>query len=161
MIIAKAPTLTILLPIWDHNGVMRFPNSAGPYFGIHCGLDHSLALSKQAIRGVEEFFGISELTGDLEPVAAIDPVLRCEGEPSSVLFLMKPKGTRLEAKSTWFTIAQVLRSMATGGNRLAYMKALQYMAGAADAEVSVLEVDEEVRLRLKELASESSKTLLE
>jgi len=161
MIITKAPTLTILLPIWDESGVMRFPNSGGAYFGIHCTVDNSLSLSKQATRCVEQFFGIRDLTDALEPVAAIDPVLRSEGQASSVLYLMKPKGPTLKANPNWATISHILRSLSAGGNRLAYMKALQYMAGAADADVSVLEVDEEVRQRLKELASESSKNLVE
>ncbi|MBC7532755.1 MAG: hypothetical protein H7318_14365 [Oligoflexus sp.] len=161
MIITKAPTLTILLPIYDTNGIMRFPRSEGAYFGIQCTVDNSLALSKQATQCLENFFGIQDLSDKIEPVAAIDPVLREEGKVSSVLYLMRPKGEVIEADPSWFTIAQVLRSMSSGGNRLAYMKALQYMAGAADAEVSVLEVDEEVRKRLRDLASESSKNLIE
>ncbi|RYZ63024.1 MAG: hypothetical protein EOP09_18260 [Proteobacteria bacterium] len=161
MYLTKAPTLTILLPIYDATGVMRFPNSGGPYFGLHCLVDNALPLSKQAVRCAERYFGRDDLSDKLEAVAAIDPVLRQEGESSSVLFLMRPKGQPLEADKSWFTIAQVLRSMPAGGNRLAYMKALQYMAGAADAEVSVLEVDEEVRQRLKELASESSENLVD
>lgn len=161
MIITKAPTLTILLPIYDKTGVMRFPNSGDAYFGIHCAVDNSLPLSKQAIRCVEDYFGLKDLGDQIDPVAAIDPVLRVEGQVSSLLYLMRPKEGALQANPSWFTIAQVLRSLPVGGNRLAYMKALQYMAGAADAEVSVLEVDEEVRRRLKELASESSKTLIE
>lgn len=161
MIITKAPTLTILLPVHDKNGIMRFPRSEGAYFGIHCLVDNSLSMSKQATQCLENFFGIKDLCNKIEPVAAIDPVLRAEGQVSSVLYLMRPKGEVIEADSSWFTIAQVLRSMAAGGNRLAYMKALQYMAGAADADVSVLEVDDEVRQRLKDLASESSANLIE
>ncbi len=159
--ITKAPTLTILLPIYDKTGVMRFPNSGGAYFGIHCPVDNTLSLSQQAVRCVENFFGLKNLGDKMEPVAAIDPVLRDQGTVSSVLYLMRPKAQVFEANPTWFTIAQILRSLPKGGNRLAYMKALQYMAGAADAEVSVLEVDEEVRQRLKELASESSESLVE
>ncbi|RYZ60584.1 MAG: hypothetical protein EOP07_00035 [Proteobacteria bacterium] len=161
MIITKAPTLTILLPVYDKTGVMRFPTSGGAYFGIHCVVDNSLALSKQAILAVEKFFGRNDLEGKIEPIAAIDPVLRSEGQVSSVLYLMRPKAEVFEADPSWFPIAQVLRSMPSGGNRLSYMKALQYMAGAADAEISVLEADEEVRKRLKDLASESSETLVE
>ena len=161
MFITKAPTLTILLPIYDNTGVMRFPNSGGPYFGLHCAVDNALAMSKQALQCAEKFFGRADLSDKLDPVVAIDPVLRLDGSASSILFLMKPKGHDIEADPSWFTIAQVLRSLPAGSNRLAYMKALQYMAGAADAEVTVLEVDAEVRQRLKDLASETPKNLID
>ncbi|MBC7660302.1 MAG: hypothetical protein H7249_11410 [Chitinophagaceae bacterium] len=161
MYLTKAPTLTILVPIYDGSGIMRFPHSGGPYFGLHCMVDNAFPLSRQAQQCVAKFFGRDDLNDKFDPVAAIDPVLRLEGEASSVLFLMKPKGSSIEADPNWFTIAQVLRSLPSGPNRLAYMKALQHMAGAADAEISVLEVDDEVRKRLKELASETPKNLLD
>ena len=159
--IAKAPTLTILLPIYDSNGVMRFTNSGGPFFGVHCVIDQSMSLSQQAINAVESFLGRGDLHGKIEPVIAIEPVLKAEGHSPSLLYLMRVKDQGLRANTGWLTIMHVLRSLPAGSNRVAYNKVLQLLAGAADAEVSVLEMDYEVRQRLLQLMSETPNSLVE
>lgn len=148
MFIAKAPTLTILVPVRDRNGVMRFPHSGGPYYGIHKLIDASQTLANQAALVAEEYLSQGGLK--LTPLTAIDPVLKIDGVVSSILYILKPKDDHIKVDETWPTMAEILRSLPQGATRLAYMKALQFLAGAADAEVSVLEVDEEVRARLKE-----------
>lgn len=148
MYLSKAPTLTVLIPARDSLGVLRFPHSGGPYYGIHKVIDSSLTLAAQACLVAEEFLGQGPL--DLTPVSAIDPVLKKDGAVSSVLYILRPNSDQIQVDKTWPTMAEILRALPQGGTRLAYMKALQVLAGAADAEVSVLEVDDEVRARLKE-----------
>ena len=148
MYLAKAPTVTILIPVRDSLGVLRFPHSGGPYYGIHKSIDSSQTLAIQTCMEAETFLGQGPL--DLTPVMAIDPVLKKEGEVSSVLYLLRPNTDQIRADKNWPTMANILRALPQGGIRLAYMKALQLLAGAADADVSVLEVDDEVRARLKE-----------
>lgn len=148
MILAKAPTITILLPIADGKGVLRFPHSQGPYYGIFQVIDSSKTLSDQAIELARNFLGQGE--PELRAITPVDPVLKSEGQVSSVLFLLKPMTTDLVADEKWPTMAEILRSLPPGKTRLSYMKALQVFAGASEAEVSVLEVDDEVRARLSE-----------
>ncbi len=148
MFLAKAPTLTVLIPVQDEKGVMRFPTNKGPYPGLHHLIDNSLPLSSQAVLLAQTELNALDLK--FVALAPIDPVLKIEGSPSSVLYLLKPEGKQPKVDSTWPTIADILRSLPQGQTRLAYMKALQYLAGAAEADVSVLEVDDEVRARLKE-----------
>ncbi len=159
--LAKAPTLTIILPVLDADGVMRFPNSGGPYFGIHCAIDQSAALSRQAIAAVSAFLKQGDLTDRLEPVTTIEPILRGEGKDPSLLYLMRVTDPTLKADSRWLTLMQVLRSLPAGSNRVAYNKVLQYLAGAATAEVSVLEMDEEVKKRIQHLMSENPENLVD
>ncbi|RZA23089.1 MAG: hypothetical protein EOP10_13670 [Proteobacteria bacterium] len=149
MYLTKAPTLTILIPVTDENGVLRFPHSGGPYYGIHKIINAAVTLSAQAEETAKTFFNSPNAT--FTPVAAIDPVLKKSGEVSSVLYLMKPTSKDLPINKNWPTMAEILRAVDPGPTRLAYMKALQHLAGAADAQVDVLEVDEEVRTRLKTL----------
>lgn len=147
MLLAKASTITILIPVTDEHGVLRFPTNGGPYFGLHKLIDSSQTLSSQAAAIAAEHLG--QDTESFTAVTAIDPVLKRDGEASSVLYILRPKKS-LNADKSWPTIAEILRSLTQGQTRLAYMKALQYLAGAADAEVEVLEVDEEVRARLRD-----------
>ncbi len=148
MFLAKAPTLTVLIPVRDEKGVMRFPSNKGPYPGLFHLIDNALPLSSQAVLLAQTELKTAEQA--FTPLAPIDPVLKREGSPSSILFLLKPEGQILEVDLGWPTIADILRSLPQGQTRVAYMKALQYLAGAAEAEVSVLEVDDEVRARLRE-----------
>jgi hypothetical protein len=149
MHLTKAPTLTILVPVTDENGVLRFPHSGGPYYGIHKVVSTTEPLSIQALQSVRDFLGSPSL--DFTPVAAIDPVLKKLGQVSSVLYLLKPITKSMPINKGWPTMAEILRRVEPGSTRVAYMKALQHLAGAANAQVDVLEVDDEVRARLKEL----------
>lgn len=148
MLLAKAPTLTLLIPVRDDKGVLRFPHNGGPYYGLHKLIDSAETLAKQAGKFAAEHLTLS--ADDFTPVSAIDPVLKKEGEVSSVLYILRPTSASITADQSWPTMAEILRSLPQGPTRLAYMKALQYLAGAADAEVSVLEVDDEVRARLRD-----------
>lgn len=149
MFLAKAPSLTVLVPLKDEHGVLRFPHSGGPYSGIHAPMDSSKPLARQATDLARDFLKMPD--AEFTPLAAIDPVLKSENQVSSVLYILKPNFDHPEVDKAWPTMAQILRSLSSGPNRLAYMKALQYLAGAADADVNVLEVDDEVRSKLKEL----------
>jgi hypothetical protein len=160
MLIAKAPTLTVLVACPDANGVLRFPTADGPYIGIPLRIDQTLAISKQAAKKVADFLGKPDLEKELEPLSIIEPILRSEGQDPSLLFLMRAPKAAVDAAPSWKRIIDILRELPQGSNRVAYNKALQYFAGAGDVEIDILEVDGEVKQRIRELMGESGHSLL-
>lgn len=160
MLIAKAPNLTVLVAFPGSDGVLRFPTAEGPFFGIPARLDQTLSISKQAAKAVADYLGLPDLAEKLEPLSVVEPILRREGSDPSLLFLMRAPRELIEVPTTWKRIVDVLRDLPPGSNRVAYNKALQYFAGAAEQEVSILEVDGEVKQRIRELMGESDNSLL-
>jgi hypothetical protein len=81
-------------------------------------------------------------------------------KPSSVLYVarFKPEIKELVADKIlskplsgiqWITMAGLMRSLAPGRDRVVYNKAFQVLAGVLEGDIAALEVDDEVRKRLK------------
>lgn len=160
MLIAKAPSLTVLAAFPDADGVLRFPHAGGPFFGIPVRIDQSLSISKHAAKAVAEYLAVPDLARKLEPLSVVEPLLRAEGSDPSLLFLMRSPRGSIDVPSSWKRIVDVLRDLPPGSNRVAYNKALQFFAGAAEQEISILEVDGEVKQRIRDLMGESDESLL-
>lgn len=161
MQIFKTQALTLLVQCFDEQGVMRFPNDAGSYFGLNMTINHTLAVSKQAAAHLAAFLGTPEVETQVEPLIAIEPLLEMDGSQPSLLYLMRLPQARQLANKQWPTFAPFLRSLPQGRMRVAYNKALQYFAGAADDSINILELDAEVQERLARLMAERPPSLLE
>jgi hypothetical protein len=160
MQINRSSHLVILLPVRDAQGVFRFASDGGPYYGINCKLDHLLPPSQQAKRRVADFLGEPDLVPYLEVLTLVDPLLEAEGEVPGLLYLMQEPTQALTVQPEWKRLIDLLRELPQGKTRVAYNKALQYYAGAATADVSILEVDGEVKARLRDLMGETDGNLL-
>jgi hypothetical protein len=157
----KTQAITLLVQCFDEHGVMRFPNDEQTYFGLNMTIDHTLAVSKQAGAHVARFMGRPDLEPLLEPLTTIEPILESPGHQPSLLYLMRLAQARHVVSSNWPPFAPFLRSLPQGRMRVAYNKALQYFAGAADDAIDILELDAEVQERLARLMAERPHSLLE
>ena len=158
-----ANELTILCAFQGEKGILRFlvvPESYWP--GVSCPLNLSLAPSLQAHTAVLRALGsLKGIDLKIQTLRALDPLQTETGQHRTILYLMKAHGTFPAAHSTWPTIADILRKLPSGRNRLVYNKAMQYFAGVDDPNLNVLEVDQEVRDRLKVLMDQAKEPGLE
>lgn len=159
----KATQVTVLLRCIDEKGIIRIPvdDPTKGYFGLTKTLDASQAVSRQLVTYVAGKIGRPDLIPHIEVLSMVEPILEAEGSSPSMLYLMRIDPAFFKADSSWPTLISGLKSMPSGKTRLAYNKALQYFAGAADAPVDILEMDREVMARLSELIAQKPPTLLE
>lgn len=156
----KAPHITVLVQTFDQNGVMRFPSDPEGYFGLTRFVEPTLAVSKQAQNIAAKAIGHPELADRIEPIIAVEPPLKAEGQEPSLLYLMKVDPALARGSSDWLRIVDILRALPQGSVRVAYNKAMQVFAGTLHDEFSILEMDEEVRQRLSQLMAESGPDLV-
>jgi hypothetical protein len=156
----KAPRITVLLQTIDLNGVMRFPSDPEGYFGLTRFVEPTLAVSKQAQNIAAKALGRPELAEQIEPITVVEPVLKAEGQESSLLYLMKIDPKLAKGSAEWLRIVDILRALPQGSVRVAYNKAMQVFAGTLHDEFSILEMDEEVQKRLTQLMAENGPDLV-
>lgn len=161
--LVKASQVTVLLRCLDQRGIIRIPidGNGESYFGLNKFLDPSQAISKQLVAHAAQRIGRPDLAPQIEVLSTVEPVLVKEGQTPSLLYLMRIDPQYFQADTAWPTLIEALRGMPPGKMRVAYNKALQYFAGAADAKIDILEVDAEVQKRLSELRSQNPSTLIE
>lgn len=150
--------VTLLLLITDSRGVMQLlVDENGPSQGMF--LDTAgKPPSKAIMHYLGELFGREFARDDFGVFHSLSPMLSTK--PSSVLYVarFKPEIKDLLADKIlsqplsgirWITMAELMRSLAPGRDRVVYNKAFQVLAGVLEDDIAALEVDDEVRRRLK------------
>jgi len=150
--------VTLLLLITDSRGVMQLPIDVN---GASQGLFLDTAgqpPSKAIMKYLSELFDREFVRDDFGVFHSLSPMLSTK--PSSVLYVarFKPEIKELVADKIlskplsgiqWITMAGLMRSLAPGRDRVVYNKAFQVLAGVLEGDIAALEVDDEVRKRLK------------
>ncbi len=154
----KTAQVTVLLACQDEKGILRFPIDHGFYFGLSKRIDAARPIAKQLAEFVSSCIGKPGLP--IDALCSLEPILQAEGAEPSLLYLMRVDPGNFRADPSWPTLIGALKEMPQGKSRVAYNKALQYFAGAADAKVDVLEVDKEVADRLRDLMKHPPHNLL-
>jgi hypothetical protein len=152
--------ITVLVQTFDSNGVMRFPSDPEGYFGLTRFVEPTLAVSKQAQRIAATAIGRPELADRIDPIITVEPPLKAEGRDPSLLYLMKIDPALAQGDSGWLRIVDILRALPQGSVRVAYNKAMQVFAGTLNDEFHILEMDDEVRERLRQLMAENGPDLV-
>lgn len=133
----------VLLSCKDEKSLMRFPSNSQSLYGLE------LLESKPSVEKVREFIsGFLKLSSD---EGIVIHARWEEGLGGKELLLVSAPESFIAPKE-WMSLPDILRSMGKGKPRLIYMKAMQVFAGGLEQEVDALEVDEEVRERLRELS---------
>ena len=148
--------ITLLLALSDRLGVMRLPvdlESKSLGLGIRSmGKPPSIAIMDY----LGELFDKKFERADFGVFHSLSPML----STSSVLYVVKLKPEVAESLAEtmyasavkeirWITMAELMRSLAPGRDRVVYNKAFQVLAGGLESDIDALELDEEVRRRLK------------
>jgi hypothetical protein len=141
---------TLLLSLRDEKQVIRIPNDDYPLPGIQVSVDPSQPLTPQLKKQAAQYLG-QDVTEQLEVVIGLEPLLKLDSHETSKLFVIRLKEGVFQVPAEWPTIATLLRSLPQGSNRVAYNKALQVLAGTLEHDFEVLEADEQVQRRLKDL----------
>ncbi|MDQ3230378.1 MAG: hypothetical protein M3Q07_01045 [Pseudobdellovibrionaceae bacterium] len=155
-----AARITVLVQTFDAKGVMRFPSDPQGFFGLTRFVEPTLAVSKQAQNIAAKAIGRLDLADRIEPIIAVEPPLKAEGQEPSLLYLMKMDPKLAQGQEDWLRIVDILRALPQGSVRVAYNKAMQVFAGTLHDEFTILEMDEEVRRRLTQLMAENGPDLL-
>ncbi|HYX32580.1 MAG TPA: hypothetical protein VE954_05670 [Oligoflexus sp.] len=155
-----AARITVLVQTFDAKGVMRFPSDPQGFFGLTRFVEPTLAVSKQAQNIAAKAIGCLDLADRIEPIIAVEPPLKAEGQEPSLLYLMKMDPKLAQGQEDWLRIVDILRALPQGSVRVAYNKAMQVFAGTLHDEFTILEMDEEVRRRLTQLMAENGPDLL-
>ncbi len=162
----QATHVTLLLRCLDERGIIRIPSdhptpSDQTFFGLTTQIDPRQPISKQLVTYAAAHIGRPQLSTHIEVLTIVDPPIERPGAEPSLLYLMKIDPSVFIADSSWPTLVSALKLMPPGKMRRAYNKAFQFFAGAADAKVDVLELDQEVQHRLAEIMGGKPPPLLE
>lgn len=145
--------LVILVGCRDHRSLLRFPRDEGVYHGYTT----SAAVGQSKASFVKQFvcekFEIKNPEFITIHTYIENSLPDVDGEKYQ-LVVVEVSDDGMQAPEEWPTLPIILRSMEKGKGRLAYNKAMQVYAGGLSQEVDALEVDEEVRQRLRELDSD-------
>lgn len=140
----KKPVL-VLIACRDENGLVRVPTDGDP---LVPGLLVSGA--DQALRKAAEKL----LRPDLAAFMTIEHILQnaiqlASGEYAE-LVVAEIAQQHFTAPLDWATVPHLIRGMPTTRNRLAYLKAWQIFTGAHQETLEAVEINEDLRQRLKE-----------
>ena len=142
--------LIILVGCRDHRNLLRFPSDGGDYHGFITEFEEEQSKAsfvkeqvclKLSVEDPGSVVIHTYIENDLPPVSG----------RSYQLAIVEVDGGALQAPEEWLTLPLILRGMEKGKGRLAYNKAMQVYAGGLSQEVDALEVDDEVRERLRQL----------
>ena len=142
--------LVILVGCRDERNLFRLPTSGGEYHGFQYTWDGAPSKDSVTLDLIQDELKI-EHREHIKILTYIENSLPSkEGVPYQ-LVVAEVLAEGLVAPSDWPTLPIILRSMPRGSARIAYNKAMQVFAGAMAEQTDALEVDDEVRERLKEL----------
>lgn len=140
----KKPVL-VLISCRDENDLVRVPTDGDPFVpGM------LIADADQALRKVAEKL----LRPDLAPFISIEHIIQDgiqlpSGEHADLVVADIPR-QHLTAPMDWATVPSLIRGMPKTRNRLAYLKAWQILTGAHQETLEAVEIDEDLRRRLKD-----------
>ena len=143
--------LTLLVGCYDERNLLRFPSEHPGRPGLLLKFTPDEELETLIAERVTALTAAS--SEQIELVQIIEEELNdATSLPSSYLALLRVAADAYTAPADWLTLPVILRSLPRGRPRLIYNKAFQLLAGADQGDIAALEIDDEVKRRLQDLA---------
>ncbi len=139
----------VLVAARDLKGLFRVPPWSFDLPGHYFDIVQEMGLKDQIIAQASIALGHPELAGDLVFKCTFDQALVI-GIDEYLLHLVFLNNEKFSVPSTWKTIPELLRSMKKNKNRVPYLLAFQVLAGSDTDQIDALEMDDEVKNRIKD-----------
>lgn len=142
---AKQKPVLVLIACRDEAGLVRVPTDGDP-------LVPGLLVSgtDQALRKAAEKMLHPELAPFLTLEHIIQDAIQLPSGENAELVVAEIQPQHFVAPLDWATVPTLIRGMPTTRNRLAYLKAWQILTGAHQETLEAVEINEDLRQRLKE-----------
>ncbi|SME88104.1 hypothetical protein [Pseudobacteriovorax antillogorgiicola] len=143
----------LLVGCRDHRDLLRFPTDGGEFHGFQTKMERDANKLEEVLRAVKKALSLPSIDS-VKVHTFIENGLQDASGRKFQLAIVEVESQAMQAPEEWQTLPIILRKMEKGPARLIYNKAMQVYAGAMTEDVAALEVDEEVRERLRKLEDE-------
>lgn len=140
-------TAVLLMACRDENDVIRIPNDESDLPGLRITIDSTSPITNQLKQTWLEKMEDKIQPEQIQILGSVEPLLHFDTYRRAWLLVMSTKDWT--APKEWMSLAQMLRSLKPGKNRVAYHKAVQLLA--QDQDWQAVELDQAMQQRLVEI----------